>query len=95
MASWKLFVVVRPDLSNSQKAVQACHAVGEWCRKFPEWQNETLILLEASSLEHLLELERSLGTVPHVVFREPDIGNEATALATIHRLREFKKMKLA
>jgi hypothetical protein len=32
----KLFVIVRKDLSNSQKSVQGIHAVAEWLLRSPD-----------------------------------------------------------
>jgi len=57
MKSKKLYVLVRKDLSVSQRAVQAGHAVAEWLLHGPEtkWNNGTLIYL---GVKHEMELEK-------------------------------------
>jgi hypothetical protein len=41
----RLYVIVRKDLSESYRSVQAGHAVAEWVLHDRTWQNETLIYL--------------------------------------------------
>lgn len=44
----RLYVLVHDNLTPSQKAVQACHAVAQFQIKHPGvWMNETLVLLKA------------------------------------------------
>lgn len=83
----KLYVIVRKDLSSSQRAVQAGHALaayllhGSFLRR---WKNETLIYLGVKGLKQLENLKRKFETegIEYVEFREPDIGYETTAIAT-------------
>lgn len=105
--SRRLFVLVRSDLSRSQQAVQAAHAVGAFCseefRRWhwngrdivdvePRWDNETLVLLKVDNLEELIEYFKMCeGTV---AFFEPDIGMEMTAFATPIEHYCFSDLKL-
>lgn len=43
----KLYVLIRNDLSNAQKAVQGGHALAQWLIENPytNWTNGTLIYL--------------------------------------------------
>lgn len=79
--------MVREDLSPSQRAVQAAHAVLEASRQglIPSYiPHPSLVLCtrpdELSLLSKAEELVQS--GISFVLFREPDIGNQATALAT-------------
>lgn len=82
----KLYVIVRKDLSTSQQAVQAGHAVAEFLMRgpFSRWNNGTLIYLgvkgfhQLENLKHKFERE----SIPYIEFREPDLNSEITALAT-------------
>jgi len=91
----RLYVLVRGDLTKSQQAVQAGHAIAQYCLtrnysplqpgKLPEmlWKNEFLILLKAKDLTDLVvwrEKIRAKGC-NWAEFKEPDINNETTAVA--------------
>ena len=83
--SQKLYVLVRKDLSKSQQAVQAGHAVAEYLLRGPStlWGNGTLVYLSVRN-EHELKwwyeqiTEKGFNSVP---FYEPDRNNEMTAFA--------------
>ena len=85
----KLYVVVRSDLSRSQQAVQAGHALAELLLWGPaqrisrQWNNHTLVYLRVRDLESLEQLKASLDKYQQypVAFREPDIDDEMTAFA--------------
>ena len=94
----KLYVMVRTDLSVSQQAVQAGHAVAEIILRGQQgdWDNGTLVYLGANSEEDLekqiFRLERK--DIPFSIFREPDIGNQITAIAAVDDGRAFANKKL-
>lgn len=93
----KLYVITRRDLSISQQAVQAGHAVAELILQDQHtgW-NGTLVYLGVEDEEILsrwvskLDLRRKTYTK----FREPDIGDQLTAIACIDEGSIFSKLKL-
>lgn len=89
---------MRKDLSTSQRAVQAGHAVAEFLLRGPSsrWSNGTLVYLGVKGLNQLenLKYKLKLLDIPFVEFREPDIGNEATAIATDQNCELFEKLRL-
>jgi hypothetical protein len=94
----KLYVIVRKDLSVSQRAVQAGHVVAQFCLygPFSRWKNGTLIYLGIKDLRSLKELILQLkdNNINYTEFREPDIGNEITAIATDQHCEIFERMRL-
>lgn len=92
----KLFVIVRKDLSTSQRAVQAGHAVAEYLCNNPLWKNETLIYLGIKSLDKLTNLIRKLefNNINYTEWREPDLNNEITAIASHCENPIFRKLNL-
>ena len=95
----KLYVLVRGDLSIQQQAVQAGHAVAEYLLREPKpsWSNGTLVYLGVRDQEHLRRWGIKLRDLemPYVIFQEPDLNNEITALATItDNYRIFKSLRL-
>jgi peptidyl-tRNA hydrolase len=84
----KLYVIIRKDLKCSIPAVQAGHVVAEFCLQNPEsakdWNNEYLIYLQVKSLRKLNKWMTKLDNlnIPYSVFREPDLNDEPTAIAT-------------
>jgi hypothetical protein len=94
----KLYVAVRKDLSNSQRAVQAGHAVAEYMLNSPEsnWRNQTLIYLGVKGLTQLenLKMKLEMNDIQFVEFREPDIGNQTTAIASERGSKIFSKLNL-
>jgi hypothetical protein len=82
----KMFVLVRKDLSKSQQGVQGGHALAQFMLEYPdlaeEWGNSTIVYVKAD-YDIVATMEK---TLPDLVdgmssFREPDIGNELTAIA--------------
>jgi hypothetical protein len=94
----KLFVIVRKDLSPSQRAVQAGHALAEYLLHSPNfrWKNETLIYLGVKGLNQLTNLKRKLDLheITYVEFHEPDLNNEITAIASDEECKIFERMNL-
>ncbi len=99
--------MVRDDLSPGQQLVQTAHAVADFSVEHPEafnsWKHGSNYLcclnLTPDRLTSLTKVLTNL-MVRHTVFREPDIGNEITAIAiealpkTMHT-KIFKHFKLA
>ena len=98
--SVKLYVLIRKDLKDSAyQAVQAGHAIAEWMLRYGQdgkWQNGTLIYLEIENENKLTFWGEKLTWkgLDWVGFREPDIGNELTAIACLSDGRAFNKLKL-
>ena len=90
----RLYVIVRGDITKSQQAVQAGHAIAQWCltkNRYmvissvfgTHWDNEFLILLKAKDHTDLCvwrEKIRAKG-FKWVEFKEPDMENQTTAVA--------------
>ena len=92
----KLYVLVRGDLSKSQQAVQAGHAVAEFCKNGGlgrGWTNGTLVYLKVRDLDELKEWASSIDN--HHPFYEPDIGNQMTAFAVYGFKDGFDQLRLA
>jgi hypothetical protein len=90
----KLYVLVRGDLSKSQQAVQAGHAVAEYCKqKEWGWANGTLVYLRVRDEDELREWANKVDK--HCPFYEPDIGNQMTAFAVLGEHKGFDLLRLA
>lgn len=83
----KMYVLVRKDLSKSQQAVQGGHAVAKYVLRDQglRWTNGTLIYLRVKDEDDLRHWEKKLRQCGqlYVTFREPDIGYQRTAIATV------------
>lgn len=85
----KLRVVSRRDIGFGYQSVQAGHAAIQFQHEHPElaklWytQSNYLAFLTVTNEEELEKLIRKAEAkgITHSVFREPDIGNEITAVA--------------
>jgi hypothetical protein len=80
-------------------AVQAGHALAAWLlqtQNHDSWKNGTLIYKRVKNLDHLDYWQNKLEQrkIPFAVFNEPDLGNQATALATVGNGKMFKGLKL-
>ena len=79
------YVLVRTDLTAAQQMVQAAHAAYEAGSKYGTHErNGSLVMCAVSDEEALQQAISRLeyGDIPHVVWREPDLGNEITSVAT-------------
>ena len=94
----KMYVIVRKDLTTSQQAVQAGHALAEYLLHghFSRWNNGTLIYLGVKGLTQLENLKRKFEVedIPYIEFREPDLNNETTAIATEMNNRFIENLNL-
>lgn len=75
----RLYFVTRSDISEGRRAAQLIHAMDEWTAKYGPQQG-TVIVYEVGSEQELLDLFPSEGR--SVLWREPDLDNQATAFAT-------------
>jgi len=94
----KLYVIVRKDLSISQRAVQAGHAVAEFLLRgpFSRWNNGTLIYLGVKGLNQLENIKNKFERedIPYIEFKEPDLNNEITAIATDVNCKHIERLNL-
>lgn len=93
----KLYIVTRKDLTKSQQAVQAGHALAEYLLKNnTTWDNGTLVYLSVPNKDILnyLTLRLKQDNISYTKFREPDLGDELTAIASLGSNRHFKYLKL-
>jgi len=79
-----VYVLVRRDLTTSQQAVQAIHASLEAARRFSIPRHEYVVLCAVRNERQLLRWTHKLqqAGIGFCAFREPDLGNEFTAIAT-------------
>lgn len=75
----RLYFVTRSDLSEGRRAAQLIHAMDEWVALHGP-QKGTVIVYEVADEEELLATLPSEGRT--VLWREPDLNDQATAFAT-------------
>lgn len=93
----KLFVLVRTDLNPAYRAVQAGHAVAEFVLNRPNtWANEILVYLGVKSLFSLEVIKDKFEKqqIDYVEFREPDLENQLTAIATVNENKIVTNLNL-
>lgn len=84
-----MVLVTRRDLIPGYQAVQPAHALAEFQAKHPRifrnWQtnHKNLAILAVRNEKELLAIIEKAGElrIKHAPFKEPDIGNETTAVA--------------
>jgi len=79
MKTDRLYFVVRMDVGIGRAMAQALHAMDRWCARFGP-QDGTVIVYQVPDEKKLLELLPEGGRT--ALWREPDLGYEATAFAT-------------
>lgn len=96
---------MRDDLSPGQQVVQTAHAIADFAVEHPvefkawKYGSNYLCCLSSNDLLGLIRILKRF-EAKHTVFREPDIGNEITAIAveclpkSMHT-KLFKQFKLA
>lgn len=85
----KLYVVVRRDLAPGAQLAQALHAFREYAEHHPEseryWykNSNTIAILDCKDEDELMSLVHSAESrgIKFSPFREPDRGDELTAVA--------------
>lgn len=81
-----MYVLVRNDLSIPQQAVQSAHAAIESGRNYlkPGEEHPSVIICSVKNENKLMKCAEELKEqgIDFQLFREPDIGNAATALAS-------------
>ena len=94
----KLYVLVRKDLSRSQQAVQAGHAVAEYLLRGPSssWGNGTLVYLGVRNKHELETWQEEISSAGYEIipFYEPDRNNEMTSFATECNSKLLEELKL-
>jgi peptidyl-tRNA hydrolase len=95
----KLYVLVRKDISKSQQAVQAGHAIAQWLLHSPDsnkWKNGTLVYLGVDNPYKLYKIIHKLNTENkhYITFKEPDMDFQITSIARLSNGTEFKNEKL-
>ncbi|MFW9871588.1 MAG: hypothetical protein ACFFG0_00635 [Candidatus Thorarchaeota archaeon] len=79
-------------------AVQAGHAVAEYLlhSHFSRWKNQTLIYLGVKGLFQMEKLKYKLDQedIKYIEFREPDLNNEVTAIASDISCKFFERLNL-
>lgn len=83
----KLYIVTREDIDPGYQAVQSIHAMRQFVADHPEidrqWFTESnyIALLSVKNENELINLlERATPKIKCSLFREPDIGNQITAI---------------
>jgi len=83
--SLKLYVLTRKDMSPEQRAVQAGHAIADFCiskNELIDWTNGTLVYLEVDNAIELECWKMRLDKVMSLnnLFFDPDLHEGPTAL---------------
>lgn len=97
----RMYVIVRGDLLPGYQMAQAAHAATYLAAesKLSLYQHPTITILNVPNeavLMNVLEMHQHIPGDPEpFLFREPDLGNEATAFACYSIGEEFASLPLA
>jgi len=88
MDNWKLYILIRSDISPEQQAVQAGHAVAKFCAEYPHtpWKNGKLIYLAVRDHDSIEMWQRIIVKMTQDkplmgVWRDPDYyGSQEVAM---------------
>ena len=95
----KLYVLVRKNMTPSQRAVQGGHAVAEFLlnsKNAQEWRNSTLVYLGVKGEHQLKNWIRKIeyANSECIIWREPDMDNQITSIAIYSDGEIFKNLNL-
>ena len=90
----RLYILIDTKLEPVYGCVQGGHAVAQYLLEHPEqkWNNNYLIYLRADVNKWKKKL--NVLDVDYTEFREPDLGNNLTAIAIENDGRLFRNLKL-
>jgi hypothetical protein len=91
----RLYIIVRSNISRSQQAIQAGHAVAKFVQHFPTlWPNRALLYLRVASEEELNNLyeELKLITKNIVLYQDPN-WNSNTSIGVFGDEAVIEKVK--
>ena len=102
----KLVTITRKDITSGYQLVQSAHALAEFAHQFPkqfkDWMDNSkyLVSLSTDNENSLLDIFNRLkyNGADVVVFKEPDIGDQCTAICyygTPDLMKHTKKLDLA
>ena len=88
----RLYVLIDKTLNPVYGCVQGGHAVAQYMLEHKDWNNEYLIYLHADVGRWKEKL--SLLGKDFSIFKEPDLDNQLTAIATVDDGSLFKKLNI-
>ena len=93
MENKRLYVLIDKSLAPVYGCVQGGHAVANWLLEHPNqtWNNGYLIYLYADVKRWIRKLDQTGHDFS--VFREPDLGDKITAIATLNKGKIFRNLR--
>lgn len=95
----KMYVLVRLDLSETYRMVQGAHALAQFAIEYPEefanWSNRTIVFVGVYFLKGLRVSSFAIGkqNLKYAMYYEPDLDDQATAIACYCDGNVFKDLK--